>query len=188
MCIRDSSSDVEQVAKRLFTKRSPRTLALARRLEHLFEQVERYNGAALAEHREFISEEIGRIILCELSQADQRVDTQAPAQFERVLARAMNVLSDVDRLPITVGELCEAAYTSHSTLHRAFSAQFGVSPKAYIRARCLSAVRDELAGTPPETSITDIANRWGFWHGGQFAKDFKAQFGCLPSEVRRRRS
>jgi AraC family transcriptional regulator, ethanolamine operon transcriptional activator len=35
-----------------------------------------------------------------------------------------------------------------------------------------------LAGT-----IGDIANTWGFWHMGQFAADYRRQFGELPSET-----
>jgi AraC family ethanolamine operon transcriptional activator len=31
--------------------------------------------------------------------------------------------------------------------------------------------------------IADVANRWGFWHMGQFAADYRRQFGELPSET-----
>jgi len=37
-----------------------------------------------------------------------------------------------------------------------------------------------------ETKISDVANRWGFWHLGQFAKDYRLWFGELPSETYRR--
>jgi len=36
------------------------------------------------------------------------------------------------------------------------------------------------------TLVTDVANSWGFWHMGQFAADFRRQFGELPSETVRR--
>jgi hypothetical protein len=32
----------------------------------------------------------------------------------------------------------------------------------------------------------DVANRWGFWHMGQFAADYKRQFGELPSATLKR--
>jgi transcriptional regulator GlxA family with amidase domain len=34
----------------------------------------------------------------------------------------------------------------------------------------------------------DVANAWGFWHMGQFARNYKRQFGELPSERYRRHS
>jgi AraC family ethanolamine operon transcriptional activator len=34
--------------------------------------------------------------------------------------------------------------------------------------------------------ITGIANSWDGWHMGQFAKDYRRQFGELPSETLRR--
>ena len=45
--------------------------------------------------------------------------------------------------------------------------------------------RDLRACSQGET-ITDIAKRWGFWHMGQFAADYKKQFGELPSETVKR--
>ena len=32
-------------------------------------------------------------------------------------------------------------------------------------------------------SVADAANEWGFWHMGQFAKDYRRMFGELPSET-----
>jgi hypothetical protein len=32
-------------------------------------------------------------------------------------------------------------------------------------------------------SLADIANKWGFWHLGQFAEDYRLLFGELPSET-----
>ncbi len=38
----------------------------------------------------------------------------------------------------------------------------------------------------PSIKIADVvANPWGFWHLGQFAADFRRQFGELPSQYRR---
>jgi len=34
-----------------------------------------------------------------------------------------------------------------------------------------------------ELKISTIAGKYNFWHMGQFAKDFKRQFGVLPSEI-----
>ena len=36
--------------------------------------------------------------------------------------------------------------------------------------------------------IRDIANRYGFWHMGQFAADYKKLFGELPSKTLKQNS
>ena len=36
-------------------------------------------------------------------------------------------------------------------------------------------------------SVQDTAARWGFWHGGQFADDYRRQFDELPSQTLRLR-
>jgi len=35
----------------------------------------------------------------------------------------------------------------------------------------------------PEAGVAEIANAWGFWHMGQFARDYRFMFGELPSET-----
>ncbi len=52
----------------------------------------------------------------------------------------------------------------------------------YIRIFRLNRVRYELGTAfPAAGKVSDIANRFGFWHMGQFAKDYKYFFGELPS-------
>ena len=38
----------------------------------------------------------------------------------------------------------------------------------------------------PETSVTDAANRWGFWHMGDFAMNYRRMFDELPSDTLKR--
>ena len=83
--------------------------------------------------------------------------------------------------------MCQAAGVSWRTQDYAFRECFGVTPKAYLTALRLDGVRRELVPTDPPVKIADVANRWGFWHLGQFAADYRRQFGELPSETLRRR-
>jgi transcriptional regulator GlxA family with amidase domain len=69
-------------------------------------------------------------------------------------------------------------------MNRAFRERFGIGPKAYLLRQRLSRVRAALVAAPIDTVIADIANEHGFWHLGQFAKDYRTMFGELPSETR----
>jgi AraC family ethanolamine operon transcriptional activator len=37
-----------------------------------------------------------------------------------------------------------------------------------------------------DSSVAVVAANWGFWHPGQFAKDYKQLFGENPSETVKR--
>jgi AraC-like DNA-binding protein len=102
------------------------------------------------------------------------------------LSRALEVINGYDDMPETVNTLCEMTGCSWSTLERAFKDEFGVGPKAYLKIRRLTAVRNEISRIGPGATIHEIANRWGFWHMGSFAADYQKQFGELPSESRKR--
>ena len=113
-----------------------------------------------------------------------------PPTRARDLAR-MRALDYIEAHPddaLTVRDLCLAAGVAQRTLEYAFREHFGVTPKTYLRATRLNGVRRELMRAPPRTKIADVANRWGFWHMGQFAADYRRHFGELPSESRVDRS
>ena len=105
----------------------------------------------------------------------------------RALRVALEALEDSSRYPLRVADLCSVAEVSRPTLYRAFREHLGVSPKRYLQVRRLAGVRRDLLGADPRSQIAGIANRWGFWHMGQFAADYRRQFGELPSETLRRR-
>lgn len=86
--------------------------------------------------------------------------------------------------PIYVTELAKKTRTSERTLLRLFKERFGISTKTYLNFMRLNGVRRDLNNTSlGENKIADIANKWGFWHMGQFAADYKRLFGQLPSET-----
>jgi AraC family ethanolamine operon transcriptional activator len=85
---------------------------------------------------------------------------------------------------LTVHRLCKIANVTERTLQHNFRTAFGISPKSYLKAMSLNRVRqDFLNGTTEDFCVSDIANKWGFWHMGQFAGDYRRMFGELPSET-----
>ena len=88
---------------------------------------------------------------------------------------------------LTVRQLCQHTGASERTLQYAFKERFQIGPKAFLQAWRLDGVRRKLSGRSQRIrTISDIANDYGFWHMGQFAADYRRQFGELPSETRDR--
>jgi AraC family transcriptional regulator, ethanolamine operon transcriptional activator len=85
--------------------------------------------------------------------------------------------------PLSVAELCARMHASRRTLQYAFEETTGISPLAYMRAIRLARVRRDLLHA---ATVTEVATRWGFWHFGNFASEYREQFGELPSETWRR--
>jgi AraC-like DNA-binding protein len=85
---------------------------------------------------------------------------------------------------LSIGEICEETEISERSLLRYFQKKFGVSTKKFINTVRLNKVRNELKKSGCGRGVvSDIANRWGFWHMGQFAKDYRSLFDELPSET-----
>ncbi len=122
------------------------------------------------------------LLLLEAASASDSGHTTASARA-RALAIALAYIEQREHEPLTVRELCQVTNTPVRTLNRAFRDQFGVGPKGYINRVRLSRVRRELLHQSSAIRIADTANRFGFWHMGQFARDYRRMFGELPSET-----
>lgn len=85
--------------------------------------------------------------------------------------------------PLTLRDLCAATGTSSRALSYGFRDVFGMSPMAYLKTCRLHGVRRALKTTdnPETTTVSAVANCWGFWSLGHFARDYKLLFGESPS-------
>ena len=104
------------------------------------------------------------------------------------LRRAVAFIEAHAKKPLRISDICRASLSSQRTLERAFQEEFGLTPKQYVRAIKLSCVQEELIRQGPMAKVGEIAQHWGFWHLGQFDRDYRHQFGELPSETRNRRT
>ncbi len=113
--------------------------------------------------------------------------SRRPSQRIRTLAvsRALQAIEDgLDQI-VSVSELVRASGMSRRSLEYAFREHFDMSPKAFVNSQRLIRVRRDLRNRGDNAAIADVANRWGYWHLGQFARDYQRYFGELPSETRR---
>lgn len=106
----------------------------------------------------------------------------------RVVKAAISHVLEHAHEAITVADLCVASGVSWRTLNRAFEESIRASPKACINAVRLRGARRELRSAEPTATVAGIAHTWGYWHMGDFAMNYRREFGELPSETLRRRS
>lgn len=86
---------------------------------------------------------------------------------------------------ITIGRLCEEGRICRRTLQYSFEDVLGISPARYLLAVRLNGVRRDLQRSGGDVLLQDAAARWGFWHMGRFAGQYRDFFGELPSHTLR---
>ncbi|XOZ34445.1 helix-turn-helix domain-containing protein [Halomonadaceae bacterium KBTZ08] len=127
------------------------------------------------------------VILALLELLHERTPNQraVPSYRHRkfVVNRVKEYINAHNDAPITMTDLCELTNVSRRTLQYSFESIVGISPMQFLRLTRLNRVRRALL-FEPGASVAETAAYWGFWHGGQFAKDYKQLFGETPSETR----
>ena len=108
----------------------------------------------------------------------------AAARRTQVVRRVEEYIESRPGAPIYLSELCAVTEVSERTLRYVFEWRFGMSPIAYLRARRLCGVRrDLLRARGADIVVKDVARRWGYWHCGRLAAEYRTQFGESPSET-----
>ena len=103
------------------------------------------------------------------------------------LRRALAIIASWAEESLSIRALCRAAGASERSLQIAFHETFGLSPRQFINAYRLNSVRSALlAADPDRDRVGDLAAKMGYWHSGQFAADYRRQFGELPSDTLKR--
>ena len=72
-------------------------------------------------------------------------------------------------------------------LELSFNRYLGLSPKQLIKQMRFTLCREDLLKSQ-YASVGQAAQAWGYWHMGQFGRDYKALFGELPSETLKNRA
>lgn len=106
---------------------------------------------------------------------------------QKLVKPAEELMRDRLPAPITLSELCQGLNKSQRSLYRVFQECFGLPPMEYLKILRLHGVRRALKSADYQTStVTDLALDWGFWHMGQFSRDYRNMFGESPVNVLRR--
>jgi AraC-like DNA-binding protein len=112
-------------------------------------------------------------------------DDAGSVKARGAVVRAIDFVEANLRRPVTIMDMAEAAGVGPRALQMGFQRQFGCSPLKYARRLRLARVRQELINRADHEYITDIAARWGFFHLGLFARQYRETYGEFPSETKR---
>lgn len=114
----------------------------------------------------------------------ETLDRPAQAVPTKLLQRAIRRIEEHPSEPLDVAALAAHCGVSVRTLQYEFSRRLGSSPSAYRRRVALEFAHTELQSSDPGTAtVGEIACRWGFFHLGRFARDYRKRYGVNPSEV-----
>jgi AraC family transcriptional regulator, ethanolamine operon transcriptional activator len=153
--------------------------------------VARPNGDRVATWSITKQEDLLRLLLSCAGNATSKTKSAGNSERARIIKAVLEAINDLPGEILSIGDLCRIARASERTLDYAFRERFGLSPALYMKVQRLNCARRDLCGhQEPSINVADVANKWGFWHLGQFAKDYRNLFCELPSATykRKRRS
>ena len=103
--------------------------------------------------------------------------------YSPLVTSAIKYISEHLTLRLTLKEICDALYTSKSTLSSHFLGEVGMSIGKYIDYRVM--ISAECALSDSERSILDISDSLGFCDQFYFSRRFKKKYGMSPREFRK---
>lgn len=107
-----------------------------------------------------------------------------PISRQHLVNRARSYLQAHAQEPVTIADLCRALGVSRRTLQYSFQDVLDINPVRYLKAIRLNGARRDLQTLDAsQTSVSDIATQWGFWHFSRFATEYRQMFGELPSQT-----
>jgi transcriptional regulator GlxA family with amidase domain len=117
-----------------------------------------------------------------LTAGELREETAAQRRHRLIIGRLLELAERHENEPLHLTEVCEAIGATQRTLNLCCQEKFGVSPKRYLCLRRLHLAHRALRhASSGETSVTDIATRFGFWELGRFSVEYRSLFGETPS-------
>ena len=122
-----------------------------------------------------------------LGDSDACDETWTQQTHDTIMRRFRRVLEEHPNRAIYLPEICAAMGVPERTLRLCCQEQLAVSSKQYLMQRRIHLVRRALLAAVPETTVTEIATQFGFWHLGRFSASYQTIFGEFPSTTLARR-
>ena len=122
----------------------------------------------------------GALLECFPSNVTEQDLVDEPALPE-TLREAVSFIHRHAAADVSINDVAAAVHLTPRAVQYLFRRQLATTPTEYIRRVRLSRAHQELlAGAPSETTVTEIAQRWGFAHTGRFAVLYRQTYGQSP--------
>lgn len=109
---------------------------------------------------------------------------EAAAPKPYYIKRAQAYIQENAHKPLTPEDVAQEACISVRSIYAGFQAFLHCTPMAYIKGVKLDKIRDELArASSQETSVAQVANKYGISSLGNFAAGYRRRFGELPRDT-----
>ncbi|NIB40172.1 helix-turn-helix transcriptional regulator [Pseudomaricurvus alkylphenolicus] len=169
---------------RTFAMPAPAAERLRNCMRHLATQLSRFqvdpvlgnDGVTHFFHYRLLPEVIR--ILCADGQGGSNAQI---AVAQSLIGQMMTRIDQHLDAPPSIQELADGVGITTRYAQQLFQRYCQMTPKQYIQARRLQAVRRNLrASSLGRGVVSEQARHLGFWHMGQFSRDYKRFFGELP--------
>ena len=130
---------------------------------------------------------IHALIMCLTNDGTDNDAPRSVAGSTTIMRRFEQVLESREGEPLYLAELCMAIGASERTLRMHCQNHLGMSPHRYLWLRRMHLVRRALVLADPSiTTVTNVANNFGFAELGRFAVAYRKLFSESPSMTLRR--
>jgi AraC-like DNA-binding protein len=137
--------------------------------------------------RPYVESLTAGLLLALPHQYSDRLNRPVPAASHPAVRRAVERIESSPRHPWTPIALAADACIGVRALQAGFRRELGTSIMQHVeQVRLAHARRELLAADPTHTSVTRIANQWGFTHLSRFAGRYQTVYGENPSTTLRR--
>ncbi|OBF53261.1 AraC family transcriptional regulator [Mycobacterium sp. 852002-50816_SCH5313054-b] len=122
----------------------------------------------------------GALLECYPSNATDQVLAGDPALPE-ALKDAVAFIHRHAAADVSINDIAAAVHLTPRAVQYLFRRQLDTTPTEYVRRVRLHRAHDELiAADPSNSTVTEIAQRWGFSHTGRFAVLYRQTYGQSP--------
>lgn len=100
------------------------------------------------------------------------------------IKRAVEYINENAAELISLSDLVEATGVSLRTLQAGFAKYYNLGPSAFIKQHKMRRAREELlAANHLETTVAEVAAKWGFYNHCGFTLNYRKLFGENPSDT-----
>ncbi|MGW5267597.1 AraC family transcriptional regulator [Rhodococcus sp. NPDC003994] len=112
-------------------------------------------------------------------------ESDGVAPRPRIVKRVMDAVEADPARGWTAGDFAQIAAAGARRLQQGFREYVGMTPMEYLLDVRLGHIHADLLRADDDSTVTEVAARWGLLHTGRFAAAYRRKYGVPPSATRR---